>query len=193
MPDDTGLLAQLNRTPDKRYGFCRCGCGEKAPVPKWSNAGLGRVAGIPLAWCKGHQNRLKNSVAVDSETGCWIWIKSIGSTGYGQVVVMEDGRPKHKKSHVMVWEMAYGKVSAGHELDHICRNPKCVNPSHLRSIIHMENVQCGRVAKVNADDVAQIKALQRAGRRQCEIAKILKISKYIVRSVVIGRTWRNVA
>lgn len=29
------------------------------------------------------------------------------------------------------------------EIDHICRNRGCVNPSHLRLITHRENTLCG--------------------------------------------------
>jgi hypothetical protein len=36
--------------------------------------------------------------------------------------------------------MAFGDVPSGYELDHLCRNTSCVNPSHLEAVTHHENL-----------------------------------------------------
>ena len=33
-----------------------------------------------------------------------------------------------------------GKINQGKEIDHICKNPNCVNPEHLDAVTHRENV-----------------------------------------------------
>lgn len=43
-------------------GYCRCGCGEKTTVPKYTNRSIGRFAGVPCEFITGHNGRV-NPVA----------------------------------------------------------------------------------------------------------------------------------
>jgi hypothetical protein len=36
-----------------------------------------------------------------------------------------------------------GDIEDGHEIDHLCRNPRCVNPDHLEPVTKDENRQRG--------------------------------------------------
>jgi hypothetical protein len=36
-----------------------------------------------------------------------------------------------------------GYIPTGKELDHLCRQPSCVNPLHLEAVTHTENMQRG--------------------------------------------------
>jgi hypothetical protein len=40
-----------------------------------------------------------------------------------------------------LYELEFGDVTPGLELDHLCRNNWCVNPYHLEPTTHRENVQ----------------------------------------------------
>jgi hypothetical protein len=58
----------------------------------------------------------------------------------------KDGYPKislrgkmRLGSHV-VFELYYGGIPAGHEVDHICHVRRCVEPTHLRALTHRQNV-----------------------------------------------------
>ena len=78
-------------------------------------------------------------VKVQRTNGCWLWIASLDAYGYGQFRVQ--GRTR--KSHQLAYELLVGPVPRGLELDHLCRNPRCVNPAHLEPVTHRDNILRG--------------------------------------------------
>ena len=69
---------------------------------------------------------------------CWEW--SGGHTGDGYScfsVSREEAYPAHR----FAYELVVGPVPEGLELDHLCRNPGCVNPAHLEPVTHDENMK----------------------------------------------------
>jgi hypothetical protein len=79
---------------------------------------------------------------VDASGDCWEWTASLDDHGYGRFSL---GRGKVTKAHKALWEMLHGPVPDGLELDHLCRNPKCVRPDHVEPVTHRENVMRGLV------------------------------------------------
>lgn len=75
----------------------------------------------------------------DSPNGCWLWRDHRNKDGYGQIKV---GR-KMVRSHRFAFLTFVGPVPPGLELDHLCRNPGCVNPAHLEPVTHRENTLRG--------------------------------------------------
>lgn len=66
---------------------------------------------------------------------------------YGRVGV----RGKFYQAHRLFYEHHIGPIPVGFELDHLCRNPRCVNPSHLEPVTHQENVRRGvSIVAINA-------------------------------------------
>lgn len=61
---------------------------------------------------------------------CWLWQGGTRSRGYGQ---MWDGE-KTIYAHRFAYELLVGPIPPGLTLDHLCRNPLCVNPDHLEPI-----------------------------------------------------------
>ncbi|WP_369597438.1 MULTISPECIES: HNH endonuclease signature motif containing protein [unclassified Rhodococcus (in: high G+C Gram-positive bacteria)] len=71
-------------------------------------------------------------------SGCWEWTGSRNAHGYGTLKLSVLGG--HRLAHVAMWELTNGPVQAGHELDHLCRNPPCCNPDHLEPVTHAINM-----------------------------------------------------
>lgn len=76
------------------------------------------------------------------EDGCWIWLagKTGGKFG-GYGLTTRDG--KRVCAHQFAYEEKHGPVPDGFELDHLCRNHACVNPTHLELVTHKENILRG--------------------------------------------------
>lgn len=86
--------------------------------------------------------RFRSKVRVESN-GCWVWTASL-SNGYGQYMLVT-GKPV--RAHRWAYEQFIGPVPKGLELDHLCRVPSCINPSHLEPVTHAENMRRGNAGK----------------------------------------------
>lgn len=69
------------------------------------------------------------------ETGCWEWDGFHDERGYARV--------SSDRVHRLTFEEFVGPIPEGLEIDHLCRNPGCVNPGHLEPVTHAENVRRG--------------------------------------------------
>ena len=73
------------------------------------------------------------------EGGCWTWLAGRTTGGYGEFHAF--GR--HVSAHRFAYAELIGSVPDGLHLDHLCRNPLCVNPDHLEPVPAKENVLRG--------------------------------------------------
>lgn len=73
---------------------------------------------------------------------CWHWIGGKNKNGYGQFQI-GGYKSRTVNVHRFAYELQFGVIPTGKEIDHKCRNRACVKPSHLRAISHKENVLCG--------------------------------------------------
>lgn len=70
-----------------------------------------------------------------ADSGCWEWNGGLWGGGYGRFVL--DGR--HVQAHRWAYEALVGPIPDGLQLDHLCRNRRCVNPDHLEPVTNREN------------------------------------------------------
>lgn len=90
-------------------------------------------------WARGHNNRNPLPQYVVAEYGCWVWQWCTDKDGYG--LLWANGR--RYRAHRWYWEQANGPIPDGLVIDHLCRNPSCVNPAHMEVVTHEENTRRG--------------------------------------------------
>lgn len=78
---------------------------------------------------------------------CWQWTGAKNRNGYGNFLPdgrrTIDGQPvqrRYKLAHRYAYEQFVGPIPDGMEIDHLCKNPSCVNPKHLEAVSRYENI-----------------------------------------------------
>ncbi len=84
--------------------------------------------------------RITSKFVVNSQTRCWEWVAARDQYGYGKVRDLEAGKTAF--AHRYVYRLLRSDPGVL-SLDHLCRNPPCVNPDHLEPVEHIENVRRG--------------------------------------------------
>ena len=112
--------------PISRRGYCKsCYYRLKA---------RGVITNLPVA--PSAHERFEELIKKTPE-GCWEWQGGRNNLGYGKLNL--PGR-KRVYAHRFSYEKYIGPIPDGLELDHLCRNPPCVNPDHLEPVTHQENL-----------------------------------------------------
>jgi hypothetical protein len=84
---------------------------------------------------------------VQRAEGCWFWVGAKNTKGYGILHV----RPRVELAHRLAYQALKGEIPIGLCLDHLCRQPSCVNPDHLEVTTVRENTLRGMgSAAINA-------------------------------------------
>ncbi len=127
------------------YGYCHCGCGEKTAIADKTRPNLGYIKGIPRKFRRGHnhrrplEERFWPKVDKAGPDDCWEWQAAKTCDGYGRLTFQRQGHQAHR----IAYELLVGEIPEGLQLDHLCRNPSCVNPAHLEPVTCRENVLRG--------------------------------------------------
>jgi hypothetical protein len=87
--------------------------------------------------------RLEAASIPEPNSGCWLWFGAPTAAGYGLLSVNNQRR----YTHVIAYELAKGPVPPTLVVDHLCRNPCCINPDHLEAVTQRENIARGLSAK----------------------------------------------
>ena len=85
------------------------------------------------------EERIKRHSMIDLDTGCILWTAVCNERGYGKVRYNR----KTVRVHRLVWELKYGTIPDGLELDHLCKVRNCLNVDHLEAVTHAENIRRG--------------------------------------------------
>lgn len=69
----------------------------------------------------------------EPNSGCLLWMRQIGDSGYGKF--------RGHQVHRFAYELVHGAIADGLEPDHLCRVKCCINPDHMEPVTHEENLR----------------------------------------------------
>ena len=147
---------------------------------------------------------------VDKSGDCWDWRGAVTDRGYGH---FWDGNKK-VRSHRFVYTLLMGFIPDGMYVCHHCDNPGCVKPSHLFLGTQRDNIQDsiakGRFkfvfgtyvldtkgenngnSRLCENDVHEIRRLCSLGVKRTLVAKMWRISRRHVKSIVLRTRWKHI-
>lgn len=86
------------------------------------------------------KERFMSKVDLDIVPGCWIWKGSFGGHegkhAYGRFYYMDKNVMAHRFAYEFI---SLRKIPENYDVDHLCKNPRCVNPEHLQSLSKRDN------------------------------------------------------
>jgi len=137
--------------------------------------------------------------------GCWGWNGHLDKNGYPLMKSGSDRKSfKEARCNRISWLLYRGEIPEGKYLCHQCDNPTCTNPDHLFLASAKENSQDmvkkargnkgtkhGN-AKLNDQDVVEIRQLLRQGKTGRFISEKFSIDPNVVSGIKHGKSWTHV-
>ncbi len=126
--------------------------------------------------------------------GCWLWLMSVASHGYGNATARVTGDPLAHRSSFIAFK---GPIPIGMLVQHSCDMHWCVNPDHLSLGTDKTNAddkrRKGRGAHKLTDEVIRsIRSAHAGGETQRAIAGGFGVSQRMVLNIVNRASWKHV-
>lgn len=134
---------------------------------------------------------------------CWVWNACKDKYGYGWIKLGKKTIAAHRLSYMI----HNGDIGSGMHVLHTCDNPSCVNPAHLFLGTHIDNMEDmkkkGRwrgvsnagennpLAKLSANQVAEIRKEIASGHKYKDVALKYCISDGHARKIAACKSWRE--
>lgn len=89
------------------------------------------------------------------DSSCWLWLRAVSHNGYPVKILTRRLKASRRSlyAHRVYWARVHGPIPNGHEIDHLCGNPSCVNPDHLEAVpvdVHQSRSVERRRRRLNA-------------------------------------------
>jgi hypothetical protein len=115
-------------------------------------------------------------------SGCWEWSAFVDPGGYARFYFNGPAMLAHRFSY----EAHVGPIPPALEIDHVCRNTRCVNPAHLEAVTADENFRRVSEARTHCRnghpyDDANTYVAPGERRRYCRICCAANSKKYKAR------------
>lgn len=138
------------------------------------------------------RERFWAKVMTGTAEDCWEWQGPRNPAGYGifftyPAPAVQVNRPAHRYAY----EDTVGSIADGLVIDHLCRNPSCVNPAHLEPVTQQMNVLRGptNLATLNASKTHcpqghaydEVNTLIYKGSRVCRACNRIRQAAYQAR------------
>lgn len=147
------------------------------------------------------RRRFWDRVEQGADDECWPW-KAAMRNGYGAIKHQKKVHSSHRLSYILT----FGFPSEEMVIAHKCDNRACCNPSHLEAIPVGQNNRDARSRvyhHVNRGEdaynavltkhlVERIVEERKAGLGAVRIARKLNLNRWLVRSVIQGKTWVHI-
>lgn len=174
------------------YGFCGCGCGQRAPIANRNFHRMGILKGEPFRFISGHNSRRNDAEYAEEnrgyETPCWIWQFATERNGYGRKVVQGVKYGAHR----YYYEQQVRPLQTHEHLHHLCGIRACVRPDHLQVLSPAEHYREHR-ALLTVEQVREIKAQMSDEWGRCSVlARRFGVHPKTINDIKLGKTWAEV-
>lgn len=147
---------------------------------------------------RSHAESIELGSIPEPNSGCWLWLGSLNSWGYGRFGKDKPERQAHRLSYVTF----VGPIPVGARVLHRCDMPCCVNPNHLWLGTDSDNVRDalrkGRHVAPKGEQQAASKLtwhaaaeIRSSSETISELARRFGVSRRAIRFVKDGKTWRQ--
>lgn len=137
---------------------------------------------------------------VNKTDTCWEWTGRLDVGGYGRFCV---GNGHWTKAHRIAHQLWKGDIPEGNVVRHLCNNRKCVNPEHLASGTHKDNVadmlrtnppvwrrgEKNGASKLTKEDVLEIRQWLEFGFSQGQIADMFGVKQNTISNIHTKKVW----